>query len=217
MNTFESSNAVIAGKNIVSFSPGIKAADRADLLDLMMYADSFASQTYRKNEHWLSWMLYYRDRLERSGCRLRSSIVKPPMVINNVRELDKIRIGFNSEIHADKLLDLARRSFKVAALNQYAQDFFEFGSDSGTLNTFQIVPCESLADGEISFLLCGLHANANVASERRGGDWRLNREMVVTIAGGVYSLSGQDFSAHRERIRSHLQQKGRFNIAHINI
>ena len=217
MNKFESNNAVIAGQNIVSFSPGTNAADRADLLDLMMYADVYASQSYRKNEHWLSWMLYYRKQLEYSGCRLRSSIVKAPMVINNARELDKIRIGFNSEIHAGKLLDLARRSFKAAALSRYAQHFFEFGSDSGSVNTFQVVPCESLAEGEISFLVCGLHASASVSSESRGGDWRLNREMVVTVAGGVYSLGGQDFSAHRGRIRSRLQTIGRFNIAHIDI
>jgi hypothetical protein len=216
MNEFES-NALVTGNNIVSFSTGVTPSDRADLLDLMMYADIYASQSYRRERDWTSWMLYYRKQLEYSGCRLRSLIVKEPMVINSARELDDIGFSVKGSVRIANLLELTHRSIKAARLSEYARHFFEYGSDSGSLSAFQVVPCENLAGGEISFLVCGLHASATATSDDRGGDWLVGREMVVRVAGGVYSLTGQDFTTHRERIRSRLQDIGRFNINHINI
>jgi hypothetical protein len=216
MNELES-NALVAGNNIVSFAAGVLAADRVDLLDLMMYANIYAGQSYRVEENWISWMLYYRKQLEYSGCRLRSLIVKEPMVINSARELDDIGFSVKGTAQIANLLELTRRSFKAARLSEYARHFFEYGSGSGSLSTFQVVPCENLAEGEISFLVCGLHASATVMSDDRGGDWRVDREMVVRLAGGVYSLRRQDFSVHRERIRTRLLEIGRFNITQISI
>lgn len=216
MNEF-GSNALVAGNNIISFAPGVSAADRDDLLDLMMYADLYASQSYRVEENWVSWMLYYRKQLEYSGCQLRNPIVNEAMLINSARELEDIRFSFKGTVQIAHLLELTRRSFKAAQLSEYARHFFEYGSGSGSLSTFQLVPCENLAEGEISFLVCGLHASATVISEDRGGDWRVDREMVVRLAGGVYSLRRQDFSAHRERIRTRLLEIGRFNINQISI
>lgn len=216
MNELES-NAIVAGNNIVSFSSEVSATARADLIDLMMYADIYASQSYRREENWVSWMLYYRKQLEYSGCQLRSVIVREPMVINGASELDDIGFSVKGNVRIANLLELTRRSFKAARLSQYARHFFEYGSASGSLSTFQIVPCENRAEGESSFLVCGLHASATVTSDDRGGDWRVGREMVVRLAGGVYSMSNQTFSAHRERIRARLQEIGRFNINSISI
>jgi len=216
MNEFESSS-VVAGNNIVSFASEVTAADRADLLDLMMYADIYASQAYRREQNWISWMLYFRKQLEYSGCRFRSLIVKEPMVINSARELDDIGFSVKGNVRIGSLLELTRRSFKAARLSEYARHFFEYGSDSGFLSTFQVVPCENLAEDELSFLVCGLHASATVTSDDRGGDWRVDREMVVRVAGGVYSLRRQDFSAHQGRIRARLREIGRFNINQISI
>lgn len=209
-------NAVISDTNLISFS-GISREDRADILDLMMYADFSASQTWRREENWTSWIDYYRKRLEACGCRLRTNIVKQPMVISSAAELDNLSFGVVGSVAVSGLLQLARRSIKGARISQYAQHFFAMGQSAQALSTFQIVPCEATASGEVSILVCGLYASATTSSEGRGGDWGTDRQMVVRLAGSVYSFSQAAYGPYRERVRTHFENRGPFNIKHISI
>lgn len=209
-------SAVIAGTHLIAF-PGLSAERKQDIIDLMMYADFYASQTWRREEQWTSWIQYYQAQLLTSGCKLRSAIVKPPMYITDASELDHVGIGITGTINVNNLLDLAQRSFKAARISQFARHFFEFGTASGSRSAFLMVPCERLDADDVSILLCGLHAKATINSESRGGDWRTNREMLVRLSGGVYSFSQQAYSERREVIRRRLNDVARYNLQGINI
>lgn len=209
-------NAVIAGKNLVSFS-GVPMSSRGDILDMLMYADFFATQTWRPQSQWSSWIEYYRKQLGASGCRLISQIVKQPAFIKQAGELDNLGFGVTGSVRVRELMDLARRSFKAARLNEYARHFFESGSASGYYSTFQVVPCEKVGTDDILILICGLHASATVTSESMGGDWWTNREMVVRLAGGVYNFNSQAYAPHRQRIQTRLDEMGKFNIQQVSI
>lgn len=209
-------NAVITGTSLISFS-GVSASFRNDILDVLMYADFYATQTWRPQSQWTSWMEYYRKQLVYSGCQLKSLLVKEPMVINHARELDRVSFGIVGSAKASGLLELAQRSFKAARLSEYARHFFQFGSDAGYFSAFQVVPCESTSAGDVSILVCGVHASATVTSGSRGGDWQSDREMVVRLAGGVYQLNEKVYAAHRQRIQSRLLEAGRFNLQQLSI
>ncbi|MBX8576448.1 hypothetical protein [Pseudomonas cichorii] len=214
--TSQTFNALIAGSNIISFSSSVSVQARQDIADMLLYAEFFATQSYRPNEFWTSWLNYYRSSLVRSGCKLKSQIVKQPMVINDAEELDVISFDITGSVSVGNLLELTRRSFKAARLNQYAQHFFQYGSGSGAVGNFQVVPCEEVA-GEVHLLLCGLNASATVTSDSRGGDSWIKREMVVRLGGGVYGFTSAAFAPQRERIRARLKEVGNFNIRQINI
>lgn len=209
-------NAAVAGNNLVSFS-GVSMEHRADIFDVLMYAEFFATQARRRNSDWNSWMNYYKSQLLNSGCQLKSHIIKEPMVINNANELDNIGFGVTGSVRVTGLMELARRSFRAARLSEHAEHFFRYGTDSGYFNHFQVVPCESVGTDDVSILICGVHASATASSESRGGDWRVNREMVVRLAGGVYHFNGQAYLPHRERIRSRLRDVSGFNIKQLSI
>ncbi len=209
-------HAVIGDTNLISFS-GVSREDRADILDLMMYADFSASQTWRREEHWTSWIDYYRKRLEACGCRRSTNIVKQPMVISSAAELDNLSFGVVGNVAVNGLLQLARRSIKAARLSQYAQHFFEMGEGRQALSTFQIVPCETASPGEVSILVCGLYASATATREGRGGDWRTDRQMVVRLAGSAYSFSQAGYDPYRQRVQTHFENTGPFNIRPISI
>ncbi|GFM89509.1 hypothetical protein PSCICO_49080 [Pseudomonas cichorii] len=209
-------NALIAGNTIVSFSSTVSRQAREDIADMLLYAEFFATQSYRPNEFWTSWLNYYRSTLVRSGCKLKSQIVKEPMVITGAEELDSISFDITGSVRVDNLLELTRRSFKAARLNQYARHFFQYGSGSGSVGNFQIVPCEEVA-GEVHLLLCGLHASSTITSDSRGGDSWINREMVVRLGGGVYAFNRTVFASQRERIRARLKAVGNLNIRQIDI
>lgn len=209
-------NAVVADKNLISFS-GVSLTQRADILDLLMYADFFATQARRRETDWISWMNYYRSQLVSSGCELKSTIRHSAKVINSARELDSISFGVTGSVRIGGLMDLARRSFRAAGLGNYARVFFESGSGTGQLSTFQVVPCESTATGDVSILICGLHASASAVTEDLGGNSWIARDIVVRLAGGVYNFNTQRYGLHRQRIQSRLLETGRFNLQQINI
>ncbi|WP_426142941.1 hypothetical protein [Pseudomonas sp. DWP3-1-2] len=209
-------NAVISGNHLISF-PELSETQRQDVIDLMMYADFYASQTWRREEQWTSWMQYYQKQLLASGCQLVSNIVKEPIYITDASELDHIGFGVTGTARVGKLLELAQRSFKAARVSHYARHFFEFGSAAGSLSAFQVVPCEPVDGDTVRILICGLNASATVVSDDRGGDWRVNREMVIRLSGGIYSLSQKDYTAHRDRIRTRLLQVSRYNLRGVNI
>lgn len=209
-------NAVIAGKNLISFS-GVAKSQRADIIDMLMYADFYASQTWSREKYWTSWINYYRSQLLRSGCQLRSQIVKPAMVINSASELDNISFSVTGSVRVSGLMELAQRSFRETRLNEYARHFFEAGSGSGHLSSFQVVPCESNGADDVSILICGLHASASAVNESRGGDWWTARDIVVRLAGGVYNFNQERFAPHRQRIQSRLLETSRFNLQQITI
>lgn len=212
----EVNNACIAGKNLVSFS-GVSSQHRDDIMDVLMLADFRATQTWRPHSQWTSWINNYRSHLISSGFQLKSQIVKPAMVINCASELDNVSLGVTGSLCADNLMDLARRSFKAARLTEHARQFFEFGTEPGRFGTFQVVPCEHIGSNDVAILICALHASANLSSESRGGDWRINREMVVRLAGGVYHFNGDRHAEHRARIQARLDGVGRLDLQHLSV
>lgn len=197
-------NSVMGGSNLVLFAPGISRQEKDDILDLLLYADYFASQAYRRQEFWKSWMDYYRNRLVRYGSTLKSQITKPPMVISDSHELDRATFAIVGSQGSVALADLVQTSFRALRVDQYARAFFESGRGAGNLGSFQIVPCEKTATGEVLILLCGLHISANTVTDIFGPRERTQRGMVLRLVGGTYAFKPDVYAPHREMIRSRL-------------
>lgn len=211
-------DALIANNNMLAFAPGVSEQDRNDIADMLMYADFFASQSYRMQDGWNGWLDYYRSQVVKAGCKLKSPLVKEPMFITDAGELDTIGFGLKGAVRAANLIALAHRSLKAARLNDYASHFFQYATESGSFSHFQVLPCETVAGTDVlHILLLGVHASATVNSQIVGGDWRQSREMVVRLGGGLYEFNRTSYAAHRERIRSRLAQVGTFNIRQITI
>ncbi|HEX8595473.1 MAG TPA: hypothetical protein VF682_19690 [Pseudomonas sp.] len=208
---------LIAGNTLVSYD-GVPRQSRDDIADMLMYADFFASQSYRRHEFWTSWLDYYRSQLVKVGCRLEALITKEPMVISDASELDEISFIIKGSVPVDNLIALTQRSMVMVRLDEFAESFFQYGAGSSAVNGFQIVPCvENAKTGKVHLLLCSLHVSTSVESDNRGGSWRTNREMIVRLGGGVYSFDSKAYELHRDRIRTRLQQVARFNIRHISV
>ncbi|WP_095101844.1 hypothetical protein [Pseudomonas sp. Irchel 3A5] len=209
-------NAVRTGHNLFSFS-GVSSAQRNDIIDMLMFADCRATQVWRPQSQWTSWINYYRSHVVSAGCQLKSLLVKQPMVINSAHELDNISVEVAGSIRVSGLMDLVRRSFRATQFNEQARHFFDSGIASGYFSTFQVVPCVSAGEDDVSILICGLHASATVSSDSRGGGLQVNREMVVRLAGGVYNFNSEAFAPHRQRIQARLLEVGRFNLEQLSL
>lgn len=202
----EKTNLAITGGNLVSFAAGLSVEEKEDILDLLAYADFFASQAWNRQEYWTSWIGYYRNRLENRGCQLRSPIVKEPMVVSDTLELDRITYEIAGVEGSEQLARLVENTFQAMRINDFAQDFFTSNVGKGRLGAFQVVPCERNAAGEVLVLLCALHISANSQVTDLGFWTRSKQEMVLYIKGGVYSFSRDRYAPYREGIRAKLTE-----------
>ena len=212
--TETTSNAVITATNLFSFS-GVSAGLRTDILNMLMYADHFAGQI-GPHDRWAGWTLHYRKQLQFAGCQLINRFDHSPTVINNVSDLEYLSIGIKGVKGSSNLDDLARRSFKAVRLKQFAHHFFQFGSGEGAFSRFQIVPCESLGEGNVLIAVCALQVSTEISP---GGLFNLDedREMVVRLEGGLYTFSEQAYAQRRDYIRSRLSGVRREKLRSINI
>lgn len=213
----EKAGVAIAGNNLVSFSAAMSSQEREDVLDLLLYADFFASQTYDRRVLWKSWLDYYRNRLVKYGCSLKCLIMREPVVITDPYDLDRLTFKIVGEEGSPELANLAQASFSAMRINQYAREFLEHGTGKGRAGGFQIVPCEKTADGEIEILLCAFQANAlEVVDE--GWFWDTSvRDLVFRVVGGAYAFSSDRYAPYRDEIRTKLTQGASRRIQDLEI
>lgn len=202
--THIATNAVITADNLISFS-SVPKHQKSDILDILIYADFFAHQAYRPNNRWVAWTTHYRKQLQFAGCQLVNRFDQAPTVINNICELDDLSFRVRGLKGADCLEEMARRSFKAVRLKSLARHFFQHGTGSGFQSNFQVIPCTSVGEDNISIVLCALHVSTEVTP---GGLFNLedDREMEVRLEGGLYSFSTQAYAENRQHIEKRLEQ-----------
>ncbi|MEB0079951.1 hypothetical protein QN386_06485 [Pseudomonas sp. CCI3.2] len=196
----------IAGNNLVSFVAGMSVQEKEDILDLLLHADFFASQAYDQHVHWKSWLDYYRNRMVKHGCQLKSQILRAPVVITDSCELDRLTFKVVGTEGSAKLARLVQASFNAIRVNEYAQAFFRRGTGAGRIGSFQIVPCERTANGEIRVFLCALRINALAVIDDSWFWDNTHRDLVLHLVGGVYAFSTARYAPFREQIRTKLVQ-----------
>ncbi|WP_397450113.1 hypothetical protein [Pseudomonas sp. NA-150] len=199
MNTVNN-NAAILGRinSLVAFFPGLSAQEKSDIQNVLLYAQSFASQTYDFERSWHSWMHYYRNRLEARGFQLQSLVTGDSEIISSVDDLARATFRVHGASASAQLADLVRRSVAAMGINRIVTAYFEGGIDSGNLGSFQIVPCEKTPSGDLTVLLCGLHLSVDGYSAER-------RRLVFHFKGGSYRCDPGVYAAHRKSVSDYLR------------
>jgi hypothetical protein len=211
----EIANNVVAGSNLVSFLSGFSRQEKSDVLKVLRFADYFASATWRRQDAWLSWMMYYRAQLQKYGCKPGAQVFMDPIVVTEPAELDRIVYTIKGLSGVDRLVEEVARGFRSMRINEYARVFFQQGRGEGTLSTFQSVPCERNSAGQIQILMIGVHANAYASSDIFGLTEITKRDMVVRLTGGIYTFDAEAFAPHRDYLRSRLQGNARLAIQNL--
>lgn len=211
----EIANNVVAGSNLVSFLSGFSREEKSDVLKVLRFADYFASATWRRQDAWLSWMMYYRAQLQKYGCTPGAQVFMEPVVVTEPAELDRIVYSIKGLSGVDRLVEGVAKTFKTMRLDRYARAFFQHGRGEGTLSTFQSVPCERNRAGQMQILMIGVHANAYASTDIFGLTEITKRDMVVRLTGGIYTFDPQAFAVHRDYVRSRLKGNARLAIQNL--
>lgn len=196
--------------SLVVFEPGFTGQDRADIQDMLLDAQLFASHVYDFGQRWTSWMHYYRNRLRARGLRQKSVILDDSLVISSTEDLMQATFRITGTAHHEQLGELVRRSYDAMGVYQAAQAYFESGFDQGRLGSFQIVPCARSEPDQCTLLLCGLHLNVDEYSA--GG-----RRLLFYFKGGSYTFDGHLYAPYRDDVKRYLKNKANAFVTNVNI
>ena len=195
----ESCDAMIVGKlnTIVSFAFGVTEQDKMDILNVMLYAQTFS--TYSIYDDWHSWFHYYRNRLESRGFERKGTVIGNSVVSGNIEDVRTAVFGIKGDSNSEQLADLVRRSFKALGVYKTAEAYFDGTIDLGQMQNFHIMPCENTASDELSLLLCGLKLSSDVYSAGP-------RRLILHFKGGSYRFNRDTYARHRESVLESLEK-----------
>jgi hypothetical protein len=211
MGTVDSNAAIIGNINsLVAFVPGMSEQERTDVLNVLLYAQLFASHSRDLEKDWHGWMHVYRNRLVARSFQRKSIIAGNSEVLSSVDDVVQATFKVIGPSASGQLIDLVRRSFDAMGIKQIAKAFFDGDVESGQLGSFQIVPCEKTASGEVSVLLCGLHLSSDDYSQGR-------QRLIFHFKGGSYSFDNAAYATHRDSVSDYLRNKANATVMHVKI
>ena len=211
MSAIETSGARLGDiPSLVAFGPGLVAQDKADIQDVLLDAQLFASHVYHFERQWTSWMTYYRSRLRARGLKRKSLVLDDSLLVASTDDLLQATFRITGTAGREQLGDLVRRSFSAMGVYEAAEAYFQRGIDTGHMGSFQIVPCVSSTTHESLLLLCGLHLNIDEYSA--GG-----RRLLFYFKGGSYVFDSNVYPSYREDVRRYLKTKSNALIRQVSI
>jgi hypothetical protein len=196
--------------SLVAFGPGMPEQERADIQNLLLDAQLFASHVYDFKSQWTTWMHYYRNRLQARGLRRKSLVMDDSLLISSTEDLMQATFRITGTEGREQLGQLVRRSFDAMGVYEAAEAYFQQGYDQGRLGSFQIVPCARFEPDQSLLLLCGLHLNTDGFSA--GG-----RRLLFYFKGGSYVFDGKAYAAYREDVSRYLATKANALIQGVQI
>jgi len=201
----------IVGSSLVSLSAGTDSQDRDDVFDCLLRVDGLAGMVSRE-EHFSYWTYRYGTGLEQRGCVKTAAIQHQPMVINSVSALKSITFDITRDSASTALARQAIASLEAMQLRGLAGQFFTLGSGQSDLARFQVVPCVTGRQGQLSVAVCGIQLTGYADVRDYEFRTQTSREMVLRISGGVYRFERDAYAPHRERIRQELGDAARWAI-----
>ena len=196
--------------SLVTFELGLEGQDRADIQDMLLDAQLFASHVYDFERQWTGWMHYYRSRLQSRGLARKSLILDDSLVVSSTEDLIRATFRITGTAGHEQLGALVRRSFDAMGVYRAAHAYFQHGFDQGQFGSFQIVPCARSAPGQSLMLLCGLHLSVDGYSA--GG-----RRLLFYFKGGGYTFDSKVYAPHREDVARYLKSKTNAFIQNVTI
>lgn len=211
MNTNDGGAARLGDiSSLVAFAPGMASQDKADIQDVLLDAQLFASHVYDFNRQWTTWMHYYRSRLAARGLKRKSLVMDDSLLVSSTDDLMEATFRITGTGGRDQLGELVRRSFAAMGVLEAAQAYFNHGVDRTRLGSFQIVPCARSQAGQNLLLLCGLHLSADEYSA--GG-----RRLLFYFKGASYVFDSSVHTAYRDDVRRYLKTKANALIQGLEI
>lgn len=197
------SQSLIAGSNLVSFIPGVTAEERALVLRCLLYAEIGSSKAFDRTAAWKNWINSYQQLLSFSGFQRTGVLDGGPVNVSNKRGFQRESAKMIGRVRSPDLAAAAQRGLDTLFKSAHAQSFFKnwFDLNSGRSDSFQVIPCQKNASGQIHIAVCGLQMVTRTKVKLiPWGVWPLTYQMTLLLQGGTYSFDKAIYEKNKARV-----------------
>ncbi|MBV6286537.1 hypothetical protein [Pseudomonas aegrilactucae] len=199
MAAYERSQMV--GDNRVSFADGMAPGDRQDMMDLMVYAEMYASKAVGQDAQPEAWNEFHHACLLRHGCRLisfLSSVTRPAHDLAEVRAFEVTVVQRDAEA---LFHDVISQSLRDLDLEAKAKRHFDSSAmprrESDKATHCKVTPCFTDRRNQPLLCFCGLVMRFEVDVEHGLLTDTYRRYVTLTPHGGCYLFDRQAYASHR--------------------
>jgi hypothetical protein len=217
-----SADSMLSGSNLVSFSHGVAAQERADILDVLLLAELTASERHDRVQEWEQWVAAYQAVLTLAGLTPQGELAQKPVRVSSEREFRRESAKLVQTIRPRQLAAVAESSLAKMFASEHARVFFStwFGFSAGRSDSFQIVPCERGASGKVNIAACGLQMVTRtrirlpfIGLIQNPHSYR----MTLTFKGGNFVYEQNRYAPHRARVQRETAAKAIESILRIDL
>ncbi|KIU53543.1 MULTISPECIES: hypothetical protein [Pseudomonas] len=191
----------VIGDNRVSFGEGMDPADMQDMMDLMVYAEMYASKAVGQHASPQAWNEFHHACLLRHGCRLisfLSSVSTAAHDLAQVRAFEVTVVQRDAEVLFHQVIS---QSLRDLDLETKARRHFESSAmprrDVEKAMHCKVTPCFTDRRNQPMLCFCGLVMRFEVDVEHGFLTDTYRRYVTLTPHGGCYLFDRQAYASHR--------------------
>uniref|UniRef100_A0A1I8AK66 Transcriptional regulator n=1 Tax=Steinernema glaseri TaxID=37863 RepID=A0A1I8AK66_9BILA len=191
----------VIGDNRVSFGEGMDPADMQDMMDLMVYAEMYASKAVGQHASPQAWNEFHHACLLRHGCRLisfLSSVSTAAHDLAQVRAFEVTVVQRDTEVLFHQVIS---QSLRDLDLETKARRHFESSAmprrDVEKAMHCKVTPCFTDRRNQPMLCFCGLVMRFKVDVEHGFLTDTYRRYVTLTPHGGCYLFDRQAYASHR--------------------
>lgn len=147
-------SAFVAGNSIVSFVSGLSLQNREDVLNSTLLMQMAADKRFDKTRQSKLWFKFYTEGLGKLGWTVSNSALQEYKPVQQSFTVDQIVLEILETVAgASGFAPILQRSFDSLRDKPEALQVFKENSSSGSISTFQIMPCSQTEEGDVAMLL----------------------------------------------------------------
>lgn len=147
-------SAFVAGDSIVSFVSGLSLQNREDVLNSTLLMQLAADKAFDKTLQSSQWFKFYTEGLAKLGWTVSSSALQEYTPSHLSFTVDQLVLEILETVAgASGFAPVLQRTFASLRNQPQALRVFQDNSTSGSISTFQIMPCSQTEEGDVAMLL----------------------------------------------------------------
>lgn len=197
-------NVHMIGDNRVSFTDSIVPQDRQDMMDLMLYAEMYASGVVAQNHQPERWHEFYHDCLIGHGCSLISFLASSTASAHTVAEVEAFKVTVVSHLRNSRFTDLVNQSLAALRPQEKARHHLQSQAMPQRVPEkallCKVSPCYGDEGNQPIVSFCGLVMRYEVDVEHGWLGDTYRRFVTLTPHGGCYHFDRAVYATYRTQV-----------------
>lgn len=209
----ESESTLMVGENLVTFTEGVSQQDRQDMLDLMVYAEMYATRQVDQHACPGDWLTFYQQKLLMHGCKIMSFVADDTFTAFSVEQVRAFELRVAAKDGDVLFPEMVKQGLVALNLEEKAARHLAQSSvprrDALKSVLCNVNPCYTDERNRTFLCICALVLSYEVQVKHGLITDTYTQYVTLSPGGGRYLFDRDVYAMHRQQV--HAQTDGFFD------